>query len=57
MSTYVTPFNVETSLTYLMLMHNDTDEGDNAVQENTDDDDDLNEGDNVLQENSMQVAA
>jgi len=39
------------------LMHNDSDESDNVVQENNYDDDDSNKGDNVLQENSMQVAA
>jgi len=38
-------------------MHNDTDDGDNVVQENNDDDDDSYEGDNVLKENNMQVAA
>ena len=39
MSTYVTLFNVGTSLMHPTPIHNDTDEGDNAVQENNDDDD------------------
>jgi len=34
-------------------MENDSDEGDNAVQENNDVDDDFDQGDNVLQENNM----
>ena len=53
----MTPFNVRTSLMHPTLMHNDSDESDNVVQENNYDDDDSNKGDNVLQENSMQVAA
>ena len=37
-------------------MHNDTNEGDNAVQKNSNDDD-SDEDDDGLKENSMQVAA
>ena len=50
------PFYVGTSLMHLTPMHNDTDEGNDAVQENGDDDD-SGEGDYVLQKNSMQVVA
>ena len=41
---------------HLTLMHNDFNEGDNAVQENSDADD-SDEGDNMMQENNMQVIA
>jgi len=50
------PFNVGPSLMHPTLTHNDSDEGDNAMQENSDIDDDTNEIDNILQENSIQVA-
>ena len=53
MSTYV---GVGTFLMRPMPMHNDIDESDNVMQENSDDDD-FDEGDNVLQENSMQTIA
>jgi len=53
MSTYV---GVGTFLMHPTPMHNDIDESDNAMQENSDDDD-FDEGDNVLQENSMQTIA
>ena len=49
-----TLFNVAISLMHPTPMHNDTDEGDEAVQENSDDDESA-ESDDVLQENSMQV--
>ena len=39
------------------LIHNDSDQGHNAVQENNDVDDDFDKDDNVLQKSSMQVAA
>jgi len=50
-------FNIGTSMMHPTLMHNDSDDGDNIVQENNDADDDSDGSDNVLKENSMQVAA
>ena len=49
-------FNVRLSLMHPTPMHNDSDEGDNAVQENDNIDDDSDESDNVLQENNIKVA-
>ena len=50
-----TPFNVGTSRMHPTRMHNDTDGGDDEVQENSDEDE-SEQSDDVLQENSMQVA-
>ena len=51
-----TPFNIGTFLMHLTPMHNDTDKGDDKVNENIDNDE-SKYNDDVLQEDSMQVAA
>ena len=51
-----TPFNIGIFLMHPILIHNDTDEGNDAVQKNSDDDD-SDESDDVLQKNRMQLVA